>query len=167
MLTDQLYQKKYNLSSFYYMSFNSFGEALDKSLTNLGLSNREFAKKLDTHESQVSHWVNNRAKPYNRTISRINKVLGINIYEKGQEWFIDCSESQNVIQKLDNNVLTVSEKEILLEEANNNISEVFRKVRLVKKSKADSDTKSLAYDGAFNLIEEILTNLKEGLQKQP
>jgi transcriptional regulator with XRE-family HTH domain len=148
------------------MSFNSFGDALGKSLTYLGLSNRDLAKKLDKHESQVSHWVNNRAKPYNRTLTRINEALGISIYEKENEWFIDRSEVHTINQKLDYNFLTISEKETLLEETKNNISEVFRKVSLVKKSKADSDTKSLAYDGAFNLIEEILTNLKEGRQKR-
>lgn len=68
--------------------FTSFGDALSYSLRVKGLSNKEFSKKLGINNSQISHWLTNRNKPYPNTIKKLSTILGVSIEEVNNEWIV-------------------------------------------------------------------------------
>lgn len=55
----------------------TFGENLQKERQNYGLSQKEFAKRLNTTQQRVSEWERNKVEPTLYNIVGILKVLQI------------------------------------------------------------------------------------------
>ena len=57
----------------------TFGKILKKKMAELELTQTEFAKKMNVHQTQVSEWVNDKVIPSMKTLNKISKVLDISL----------------------------------------------------------------------------------------
>lgn len=68
--------------------FETFGQGLEKARNIRGLTQGEFARKADLHQSQVSRWENTDSIPVKNTRKKISQVLNFDITRVEKGWII-------------------------------------------------------------------------------